>query len=188
MTSRERRQELKSLARLYAVEFPTSLSIMELEELRDLIHGHRPLPDGNWNLVENPAKQAQKNKPRILRLLAGLTSTSKIPVETVRLQDIPRLLPFPAPFHLRENANHLITQLVLNAVKPIRRVQLKTYCLNNEDELLDSLLRQGEDATFFDLPEYVTQSLVRKHMRPQLLKVIEGSHPRITVTVKTRAA
>ena len=163
-TFKERRQGLVALARIYAVEFSTCLSIHELQELRVLI-------------------QQQQNRPRIMELLSQITSTGKVPVERIQLQSIPKLLPFPAPFHRAEDSNHFINQLVVKYIKKARSTQLAQYIKEHEDEILTTLLRQGENAVFFDLPEYVTQYQVKKRMRTQLIQVIEGRHPRITVTV-----
>ncbi len=163
-TFKERRQGLVALARIYVTEFSTNLSIRELQELRVLI-------------------QEQRDRLRILELLGQITSTGKVPVERVRFQDIPKVVPFPAPFHKAEDSNHFINQLVSKYIKQLRRVQLVQYIKDYEDEILTTLLRQGEEAMFFDLPEYVTQGQVRKRMQSRLLQVIEGTHPRISVTI-----
>lgn len=183
----EHRRGLTALAKIYATEFSYSnpqTAIPELQELRNLIQGYRPSPD-SWTVSETnrqKEKQLQRSKPRILELLAEITSTGKVPVEQVHLKEIPNRLPFPAPFHLRENANHFLTQLVIKYLKPLKREQLTAYIKENEDELIIALIHHGEDAIFFDLPEYVTQAQVRKRMKTRLLQVIEGRHPRITVS------
>ena len=167
VTRKERRQGLIVLARSYAAEFSYSdraQAIPDLQELRELIQG-------------------QRNKSRILTLLSEVTSTGRVPVERIRLQDVPRLLPFPAPFHLAENANYFITQLAMKYIKQERRAQLDAYIEENEDEILIAMLHHGDEAMFFDLPDYVTQGQVRKRMKTRLLQVIEGRHPRIRVDV-----
>ncbi len=123
-TFKERRQGLVALARIYAVEFSycdSQNAIKELQELRALI-------------------QDQHNRPRIIELLSKITSTGKVPVERIPLPGIPKVVPFPAPFHRAEDSNHFINQLTAKYIKLARRTQLTQYIKDNDDvrELLDA--------------------------------------------------